>query len=234
LYGGQDRKFELSGDGFSATGKEIVAKSYHFASILIDMKPLDSTRNRRDALAAMLTDPCEEVRTAAAEALERLEGIGSLPEVLDALKNGGLGTKIKALYALGKIGGEEVLPALLYCAARPEEDIKSVAVEVLGNLANPRTLPVLLERLKEPNPAIRAKAIAALGNFRNPSLIDELVPFLDSGDGLLDAEAVTALARIGDGSLETRFIELLRSPHPQTREAAAHALGELRIMRASS
>ena len=107
-------------------------------------------------------------------------------------------------------------------------------MEVLGNLANPRPHPVLLERLKEPNPAIRAKAIAALGNFKNPSLIDELVPFLDSGDGLLDAEAVTALARIGDGSLETRFIELLRSPHPQTREAAAHALGELRIMRASS
>ena len=120
------------------------------------MQPFDSTLKRREALAELLTDSCEEVRAAAAEALERLEGIGTLPELLDALKKGDLGTKIKALYALGKIGGEEVLPALLYCAARPEEDIKSVAVEILGILASPRALPVLLECLKEPNPAIRA------------------------------------------------------------------------------
>jgi HEAT repeat protein len=133
------------------------------------------------------------------------------------------------LYALGKIGGDEVLSPLLYCAARPEEDIKSVAIDILGMLANPRALPILEERLKDPSPAIRAKAIAALGNFRNPSLVPELLPFLDSNDGLLDAEAVTALARIGDSSLEDRFLDLLRSPHPQTRQAVALALGVLRI-----
>jgi HEAT repeat protein len=102
-------------------------------------------------------------------------------------------------------------------------------VEILGMLADPRALSILVERLKEPSPAIRAKAIAALGNFRSPSLVAELLPFLDTNDGLLDAEAVSALARIGDSSLETRFIELLRSPHPQTRQAAALALGVLRI-----
>jgi HEAT repeat protein len=56
-----------------------------------------------------------------------------------------------------------------------------------------------------------------------------LVPFLDAGDGLLDAEAVSALARIGKSSLEAKFMEMLRSPHPQTREAAALALGELPV-----
>ena len=217
-----------------APKQEFVAKTCYFASILITMTPYESTRNRREALASMLTDPSDDVRTAAAEALERLEWIGSLTEVLGALSKGNRWTKIKALYALGKIGGDDVLPALLYCATRPEEDIKSVAIEILGNLANPRALPLLLERLKDPSPAIRAKAIAALGNFCNPTVIDALLPFLDSGDGLLDAEAITALARIGAGSLESRFIELLRSPHPQTREAAAHALGSLRIKRESS
>ena len=65
-------------------------------------------------------------------------------------------------------------------------------------------------------------------------IIDALLPFLAAGDGLLDTEAIASLARIGNGSLETRFIELLRSPHAQTREAAAHALGELRITQAGS
>src|ERR1035441_2886199 len=106
------------------------------------MKQFDSTRKRREVLATLLTDPSEEVQTAAAEALERLEGIGSLPEILDALKKGDRGTKIKALDALGKIGGEAVLSPILYCAARPEEDLKSVAVEILGVLADSRALPI--------------------------------------------------------------------------------------------
>jgi HEAT repeat protein len=56
-----------------------------------------------------------------------------------------------------------------------------------------------------------------------------LVPFLDAGDGLLDAEAVTSLARLGKANLETKFIDLLKSPHPQTREAAALALAKLPV-----
>ena len=153
-----------------ATAEEVIVAKFSFCYYRNYMKPFDSTKKRREVLSALLTDPCEEVRTAAAESLERLEGIGSLPEVLEALKKGDLGTKVRALYALGRIGGEEVLPALVYCASRPEEDIRSVAVEVLGVLGLPGALPVLQERLKDSNPAIRAKAIAALGNFKPPAL----------------------------------------------------------------
>lgn len=193
------------------------------------MKSFSSTQKRRDALSALLTDPCEEVRVAAAESLERLENIGSLPEVLEALKKGDLGTKLKALYALGRIGGEQVLSPLLYCASRPEEDIKSVAIEVLGTLGHPKSLPVLMEGLKDPNPTIQAKTIAALKNFKDPALVRALLPFLDAGDGLLDAEAAFTLGHIGDGTLEPKIMELLRSPHQRTREAAAQALGTLRF-----
>jgi HEAT repeat protein len=193
------------------------------------MNSLESTRRRREALTTLLTDPVEDVRIAASEALEGLEGIGNLTEILDALKKGDIGTKIKALYALGKIGGDEVVPALLYCAARPEEDIKSVAVEILGRLAPPRAFPVIVERLKDPSPAIQAKAIAALGNFKEQSVVALLVPFLDAGDGLLDAEAITSLAMVGKSNLEVKFMEMLKSPHPQTREAAALALAKLPV-----
>ncbi|MEI8356712.1 MAG: HEAT repeat domain-containing protein, partial [Deltaproteobacteria bacterium] len=68
-------------------------------------KTKEMVNSRRDALIALLKDPVAEVRSAAAEALEILEGISSLDEILDALKKGDIPTKIKALYALGKIGG---------------------------------------------------------------------------------------------------------------------------------
>ncbi len=195
--------------------------------ISTNMETGDKLKTRRDTLAALLRDPDDDVRAAAARALERLESFGSLGEVLDSLKKGDMGAKIKALYALGRIGGEQVLPALIYCATRPEEDIRSVAVEVLGGLAHPKGLPAIVDCLKDPSPAIRAKAVAALGNFRDPTLASQLAPFLDENDGLLDAEAVRALARIGDSSLVGKFIELSHSPFPRTREAAAFALGEV-------
>jgi len=60
-------------------------------------------------------------------------------------------------------------------------------------------------------------------------LVTAILPFLEAGDGLLDAEAACTLGHIGDGILESKIMELLRSPHQHTREAAALALGTLRI-----
>jgi len=86
-----------------------------------------------------------------------------------------------------------------------------------------------MESLKDQNPTIQAKTIAALKNFKNPALIPALQPFLAAGDGLLDAEAASTLGHIADGTFETKIMELLRSPHPRTREAAAQALGILPV-----
>ena len=202
---------------------------YFFVIIALAMETM-TTAKRRTALTALLKDIDEDVRLAAANALERLEGIGSLDEVLELLKKGDHATRVKAIYALGQIGGERVLSPLLYCIARPEEDIRSAAIEVLGRLAYPGAKGPLVEKLKDPSPAIQSQVIAALGNFRDPSLIPLLVPFLDAGDGLLDAETVLALGKIGAAECEEKFISLLHSPHTTTRQAAALALGELPVI----
>ena len=186
-----------------------------------------ATDKRRQVLIPLLKDPVDEVRRAAAAALEALEGAGSFDEVLELLKKGSLAEKVRAIHALGAIGGQRVMPPLLYCATRPEADLRVAAIDNLGRLAHPAALPVLKERLRDPGPGIVAKAIAALGNFSDPEIPGLLVPFLDANDGLQEVEALRALAKTGDAALESRFISLLASPHPLTREAAASALGEL-------
>jgi hypothetical protein len=187
-------------------------------------------QRRIQALRPLLRDTTPEVRDAAAGAIERLEGISSLDEILLSLKRGDMGTRIKAIYSLGVIGGERVIPALVYCTRRPEEDIRAVAVEVLGSLGNTATLPALLERLDDRSAAIQARAIAALGNFSaTPELHGQLRPFLDADDGSREAEAALALARLGDHSSAARIEALLASPHPSTRQAAAIALSILPI-----
>ena len=188
----------------------------------------ETARQRIQVLQALLKDSVAEVRAAAAEAIERLEGISSLDDILLSLKKGDAGTKIRAMYALGMIGGEKVVPPLIYCAGRPEENIRSVAVEVLGSIALPEVFPVLLERLEDSVPAIQARAIAALSRFPStPDLCSRLRPFLDFDDGSLEAEAALSLARLGDPGSVNRIETLLSSKHASTRQAAATALSLL-------
>jgi len=182
---------------------------------------------RKDLLIRMLKDSDAEVSSAAAAALERLESVQSLDEVLEQLKKGDIAEKIRAIYALGAAGGEKVLKPLVYCASRPENDLKAAAIDVLGDLTHPSTVPLLLEKLKDDNSGIRAKAIKALGNFADRSLTRHLLPFLDAEDGLTDVEAVLAIAKAGDSLLEERIMKLATSPLAATRAAVATALGML-------
>ena len=191
------------------------------------MKTRASTSPRRAALAALLQDPSPEVRAAAAHSLERIEARGNLPELLDLLKRGSLPEKIKAIFALGEIGGDKVLPALNYCAGRPEPDIRIAALEILGALAVPETFPVVAAGIADPNQAIKAKAISALGNFRDSRAVSFLIPCLDADDGLIEAEAVRALGKVGRPECEKQILVLLGSRHETTRVAAAEALGTL-------
>lgn len=188
----------------------------------------DTIRTRIDLLRPLLKDAVPEVRTAAAEAIERLEVTSDIDEILHALKTGSMGERISAIFALGEIGGEKVIKPLVYCAGRPEADIRSAAVETLGRLAEPVTLPVLLERLDDENSAVRARAIMAIGRFpASDAICDRLRVFLRECDGALEAEASLALAKLGDVASASDIASLLSSPHASTRSAAATALSLL-------
>jgi HEAT repeat protein len=204
-----------------------VVNRIFFVIIAVTMKPT-TISNRKELLITMLKDADADVRSAAAASLERLENVQRQDEVLEQLKKGDIAQKVRAIYALGAIGGQQVLKPLAYCAARPEDELKAAAIDVLGTLAQRSTLPILLEKLTDANSGIRAMAIKALGNFTDISLIPHLLPFLDSGDGLTDIEAVIALAKTGDATLEERIMRLAASPLSATRAAAATALGLLK------
>lgn len=185
----------------------------------------ETVRSRIVALRPLLKDPASEVRTAAAEAIEKLEALSTIDEIFATLKTGDMGARIGAIYAMGEIGGEKVLPPLVYCARRSEVDIRSAAASILGKLALPAALTVLEELLNDENTTVQAHAIAALHNFRvTPKILTKLRTFLDSGDGVREAEAAHTLAVLKDLSSYDKITALLASPHASTRQAAATAL----------
>jgi HEAT repeat protein len=177
-----------------------------------------------------LKDPAPGVRGAAAQAIEKLEGVSSLEEILHALKTGDTGTRVGAIYALGEIGGEKVITPILYCAGRPEVDIRSAAVEVLGQLRIPSAVPMLMERLNDQHEAVQARAIAALRNYpASPEVLQKIRTYLDSNDGSLEAEAAITLACLNDLLSLDKICTLLLSHHASTRQAAATAISLMPI-----
>lgn len=185
-------------------------------------------RQRIDSLKPLLKDPEVEVRIAAAEAIEKLEATGSIDEVFATLKTGDLGARIGAIYALGEIGGDVVLPPLVYCARRSEVDIRSAAAAVLGKLALSAALPILVELLDDENRSVQGRAIVALRNFAiTQDVLNKLRPFLDANDGVLEAEAAITLALLKDLSSLSKIHALLSSQHSSTRKGAATALSRM-------
>lgn len=188
----------------------------------------EKIRLRIESLRPLLKDVVPSVRVAAAQAIEKLEGVSSTGDILQNLKTGNIGARIAAIYALGEIGGEAVLPPLIYCAGRQEADIRSAAVEVLGRLALPAAMPVLVERLDDQNTAVQARAITALGGFQaSPEVLKKIRVFLDANDGVLEAEAAMSLAQLKDMTALDKISALLSSAHAATRQAAATALSLL-------
>lgn len=188
----------------------------------------ENVRSRIDALRPLLKDLVPGVRIAAAEAIEKLEAVCAVGDILATLKTGDTGARIGAIYALGEIGGEKMLPPLIYCARRPEEDIRSAAAAVLGKLALPPALPVLAELLDDGSPTVQGRAVAALSHFPvTPDILKKLRTFLDASDGVLEAEAALTLAALKDLPSLSHIQTLLTSPHASTRQAAATALSVL-------
>lgn len=185
-------------------------------------------RQRIELLTPLLKDPDSAVRKTAAGSIEQLEATCDCEQIFEVLKTGDTGARVAAIYALGKIGGEKVLAPLLYCIARPEDDIRSAATEVLGVLAFPSTVDAILTALRDENSAVQAKAITALYNF-SPSqkICSGLRPFLEANDGMLEAEAARTLAKLGDIAALSGIIALLSSQHASSRSAAAEALSIL-------
>jgi HEAT repeat protein len=186
----------------------------------------EQMRERIDILRPLLKDQEPDVRIAAAEAIDKLEASGSIAEVIETLKTGDMGARVGAIFALGEIGGEAVLPPLVYCARRPEADIRAAAAAALGRVAAPATVPVMMALLDDTEPAVQERAITGLRNFPvSPELCGKLRCFLSMSDGVREAEAAVTLAHFKDMESLPKVRELLASPLASTRQAAATALG---------
>lgn len=185
--------------------------------------------DRKKLLREALGDSDEGVRREAAAALEKLESIANLEQILETLKSENRGLRIRAIFALERINSAKVFPPLLKALEDPDADIRSTAVQVLGTKKNPKVLGNLVKHLKDPNPAVRVHVAEALGNFQDQRLVPYLGAVLKARDEELVASAVRSLAAIGAAEGEKFLLPLAKDPRTAVRREAVSALGRLKV-----
>ena len=96
-----------------------------------------SLEQRRDLFIELLNDSEEEVRIAAAAALERLESFQYLLQIIENLKSDKRGQRVKAIFAMENVKSADVFPHLIDLLKDPDPEIRVAVIQVLASKAHP-------------------------------------------------------------------------------------------------
>jgi HEAT repeat protein len=183
---------------------------------------------RKNALKKALTDPDPDVRETAATALDLLEGLNELPDLLAQLAGGDRASRIAAVYALGKIHSSKIFIPLIESLKAQDADLRVAAARILGEKHHPKTLSPLVEALEDQATGVVAEVVTAIGQFHDPRLPQLLGPLIKREEQVALA-AIDAIGRMGYPDGENHLIQALFDERPALRKQAARALGMLRL-----
>ena len=182
---------------------------------------------RRNLFIELLNDSEEEVREAAAAALERLEFFQDLGQIVEDLQSDKRGQRVKAIFAMENVKSADVFPHLIDLLKDPDADIRGAAIQVLGFKAHPKSLNSLVKHLKDPSPAVRVHTAEALGHFDDVRLAPYLVSLLGDDDEQFVSSAARSLGSIGSPDCAEPLAKLTKDGRATVRTAAVRALSEL-------
>jgi HEAT repeat protein len=116
--------------------------------------------------------------------------------------------KENAIYALGQIGGEKAINALLELLNDPDNNVQFQAVFSLSNHKNSRVIDALIKKLKSNHQTVRWIAVQALEKMRAKKALDSLTEIAqkDSDKMCREAaqEAVDKISKAADKAKQSK------------------------------
>jgi HEAT repeat protein len=139
----------------------------------------------------------------------------------------------ETVLALGKVGGEEVVPLLVRALGDSEANLRAAAAMMLGLTKHPAAITPLLARLPvETDQEAMLETVRALGRIGDPRAVAALAERASPG-GLFSrvptairVEAVRALAEINDEAARAVLQRLQRDRSPEVREAVFKVIAD--------
>ncbi|MGQ9549617.1 MAG: HEAT repeat domain-containing protein [Roseiflexus sp.] len=197
-------------------------------------------------LLALLRDPADQVRAAAATALGRFAYMAEIDELdeeygrqvhdalLSLIHDASQPTEVRrrAIESAGYFAAsDEVQQQIELAYAAPDRLLRESALVAMGRSMLPRWLPVVSRELESPYPALRYEAARAAGEMADVarSLVSRVVSLCNDADTEVALAAIWALGQIG-GETARRALQRISSSEDEARsQAAAEALDELTL-----
>lgn len=161
-------------------------------------------------------------------ALEDRRSLGS-GKLVALLGNSDAEVRAAAARALGRIGDESSVAALVGAIEDRDPDVRREVVFALGQLGKPEALDAL-KRVAASNAAAdeRREAVLALGKVTGKSASSAILPFLADPNPAVRGDAALALARTADSLAASDLKPLLADADATVRARAAWAAGRLK------
>ncbi len=167
-------------------------------------------------------------RAQAAERLGIIRCRKAVPVLIEALGDEARDVRNMAVYALGLIGDERGLHAIMGCLLACLGHIEEVSVRIVKSalLSYGRpALKVLRRGLKSSNWRVRAVTVEILGSMEDPAVVDELTLALFDREPDVRAKAARGLGKKRGRSAITDLMILTEDPFWVVRLQCARALG---------
>lgn len=180
-------------------------------------------------IRSALLDEAAGVRFAACAALGELQDAGSRSRFEKLLSDPDRSVRLAAVFALHRLGdtrqSSQLAEALLYDR---NSGVRRNAVLLLGLLGEPGAVKLLARVMEDADEGLRLQALESMARLGSPQACDQLLFHAHSGLGARETFAINALAETRDRRFLDLYQERLRrARHPETRMAAARALGML-------
>ena len=175
-------------------------------------------------LMARLTDPDENVRAQAVEALADRSGPEVTEALLGCLIDQNWSVRARAVEALAGRQDLGVTQALLGRLTDQNWSARHLAVEALAGREGPGVTGALLGLLTDPDGELRYAAVKALAGRQDLGVTEALLRCLTDPDEQMRYAAVEALARRQDLGVTEALLRCLTDPDGELQYAAVEAL----------
>jgi HEAT repeat protein len=163
------------------------------------------------------------------EVIEALVRFGSamVDVLVEQLDDTDPQTRRATVVALGRIGDQAAVPALLPLLELHDRDLLVAAASALARIGDERAFEPLLRLIGSPETAVRQAAVGALNSLGSPQLAARIGELLGSPDAHVRESAVRIAGYFGDPGCAGTLIARAADDDEAVRAAAIEHLGYL-------
>jgi HEAT repeat protein len=185
-------------------------------------------RGALEPLLAATSDPDERVRDVALGGLPLLDDPRGDAALFAAVRHPSARTRAAAVRALGHVGQDRDVHALLSTALDDSDAwVRYFACQALARRRDERAIPALVERLEDTAGQVRVGAIEALAQFRDDRASGALTRAAEGADPDMRRAAIIGFGLTGRTSSLPLIADALRDDDASTRLVAVSALAAL-------